>query len=82
MSTPWVAFGNEELRVQPRLAAGQRIQCPTCGKRHRVKDSATSGTLLFYTCGETTYLAGIDGRSIMRANRTSGTIETKESEET
>ncbi len=64
MGTPYVGFSSETLTAAPRLKAGDSIECPKCGRPHEVQDS-TPPRLLFYRCGEATYLAGIDGKSTM-----------------
>lgn len=66
-----IAFGNDELEDSPPLHIGEAILCPNCGGSHIVsgginQDGQEEETLLFYKCGETAYLAGIDGRNVMR----------------
>ena len=67
-----ISFGNDELNEAPEL--GITIDCPHCGKVHEIQygqEILPDGTyqdskaLAFYTCGEKTYLAGIDGKNIM-----------------
>ncbi len=66
-----VTFGNCELATCPRVKAGDLIDCPTCGKRHRLKggeyegSNIGAGPLLFYDCGKESYLAAVDGRNVM-----------------
>lgn len=65
-----ISFGNQELDESPPLHSGEAILCPTCGQSHVVKGgidkhTGEETTLLFYKCGRTAYLAGIDGRNIM-----------------
>jgi hypothetical protein len=74
MSVPFVAFGNGEL-TEP---APWTVHCQECGEFHVVHDSVgitthpdgskheTKGTLQFYKCGDTTYLAGVMGKSVMK----------------
>jgi len=67
-AVPFVAIGNEELGDE----LGETIKCPQCFKEHTVdngtvKDKETgkqvpSKLLQFYTCGDTTYLIGINGK--------------------
>ncbi len=65
------AIGNDELSQMPPLNPGEAVLCPNCGSDHIVeagKDAKTgeeNTTLLFYKCGTTAYLAGIDGTNIM-----------------
>lgn len=71
---PFVAFGNEELKKLPPLRPGDEISCPICGAKHRVEaakitdstDPARVGEdgLLFYRCGEDSYLAGVGGKDV------------------
>jgi hypothetical protein len=60
-----LAIGNGELDSNPPI--GKSIRCPHCNKSHSVKygkdkDGVESKLLAFYSCGEKTYLAGINGR--------------------
>ena len=64
MSTPYVGFSNSTLAASKRLMAGESVTCPTCGGQHVLEDSKPP-MLLFYTCGGVSYIAGIQGRSIM-----------------
>ena len=72
MSDGFIAFGNDELDESPPLKAGEMILCPHCGQGHSVSGGTDSQTgeptemLLFYRCGDSAYLAGIDGRNVMR----------------
>ena len=72
---PYVAFGNDELREAATLGEGDGVACAHCGGRHRVEaarvtqstDPARVGEtgLMFYRCGDDTYLAGLDGKNVM-----------------
>jgi hypothetical protein len=80
MSTPYVGFGNDQLDAAPELAVS--IKCPRCGEQHLVQESKGSQTwdgttrtwlpssnptrLQYYKCGEQIYLAGINGKSVMK----------------
>jgi len=70
---PFIAFGNDELGVP--LRKGDLIDCPLCARIHPIpcsKDAVTgkeTNIVLFYKCGKKTYLAGIDGRSILHRAR-------------
>lgn len=68
----------EELEAGPHMKAGDVIVCPTCGERH-VIESRRGQTrnangewvdgkfeFLFYRCGERMYMAGLDGKSVLR----------------
>lgn len=67
-----IAFSNAELEDSPPLHIGEAILCPHCGEAHVVAGGIDQQTgeesemLLFYTCGETSYLAGINGKNVMR----------------
>lgn len=74
---PYVGFGNDTLRVQPVLNIGDSINCPKCGGQHTVhggKDEQGKETnlLLIYNCGEKSYMAGLAGRSVMKAKSDCG----------
>ena len=65
--TPYVGFSNETLGKQPPLKAGDEIGCPTCGEAHEAfapKADDGSTPLLFYRCGEETFLAGVGGKNV------------------
>jgi hypothetical protein len=68
----YIAFGNDELDASPPLHSGEAILCPHCGRDHIVvggidtKTERETETLLFYQCGDKTYLAGIDSKNVMR----------------
>lgn len=61
---PMIAVGQGELDAAPELKG--LIDCPHCGKRHRVKKSIDrdghKGCLDYYVCGSKTYLCGIGGK--------------------
>lgn len=68
MSTPFIAIGNDELGKP--LKKGELIKCSKCKRHHAIECGIDKETkreteaLLFYQCGKTSYLAGIDGRAI------------------
>ena len=69
----YVAVGNDELGDK----LGKTINCPSCGGQHDIKcsseDPANEGriaTLQYYKCGDTTYLAGINGKAMPKRNST------------
>ncbi|CAB4131479.1 hypothetical protein UFOVP276_219 [uncultured Caudovirales phage] len=59
------SISNEELRKAKPMKAGDRIICKFCKKRHVIKQSE-SGKLLYYNCDDSTFLAGIDGKSLLK----------------
>jgi hypothetical protein len=67
----YLAFGNDELDTSPPLHSGEAILCPHCEGDHVVvgaidtKTGEETESLLFYQCGDTSYLAGIDSKNIM-----------------
>lgn len=68
---PFVSFSNMELAKKPTLNKGDEIDCPKCGGTHKIKLGISAKTgketdeLMFYKCGDETYLAGIKGRCVM-----------------
>jgi len=66
---PFVSFGNEELSFLPIIKKGDKILCPTCGKKHVIEHGTSEGKesdmLQFYKCGKKSYLAGIKGKNII-----------------
>lgn len=61
-----LAIGNNELGEK----LGKTILCPHCQEKHPIKHGTdskgnVSKLLSFYDCGENSYLAGIEGKSIM-----------------
>jgi predicted RNA-binding Zn-ribbon protein involved in translation (DUF1610 family) len=70
---PFIAIGNDELNAEP-IRAGDIFTCPDCGEDHEIRTSTgtdrhgrpTTFTLQFYKCGETTLLAGIRERSLLK----------------
>jgi hypothetical protein len=66
------AIGNEELEQLPEI--GESVLCPRCGQLHPVQygervlpggNKEPSKTLAFYKCGEKSYLAAINGKSVV-----------------
>ena len=49
----------------PTLDDGDWIHCEVCGGRHQVTASQGRHELLFYNCGDKTYLAAVDGRALV-----------------
>jgi len=62
---PYLGFSAATMAKQPLIAAGDFVDCPSCGSFHEVVDAEPPGHLLFYRCGPTCYLAGINGRSVV-----------------
>ena len=70
----YVAIGADELGEY----LGRTIRCRHCGETHVIEDSRPStiyypdgtkgvgpaGALQFYRCGDTLYLAGVEGRAL------------------
>lgn len=70
-----VAFGNAEFAAAPALSVGDLVRCPRCNGEHVVFGSTDAqgrptGDMLAYHCGARTYLAGVNGRNVMRLLRT------------
>lgn len=61
VTVPFVAIGPEQLG--DALEAGSNINCPHCRGIHEVKDSDPP-MVLFYNCGEQSYVCGIAGQSL------------------
>lgn len=64
MNTPYVGFSNDTLDKCEPIKAGDVIACD-CGEQHELKDSDPP-MLLFYKCGDKTFLAGVQGKNVMR----------------
>lgn len=66
----FLAVGNEELEGQPEIKKGDMFDCPHCPDKHVLecgtdpKNGKESTMLLFYRCGDKTYLAGLNGKLI------------------
>ena len=65
--TPFLAIGTDELGG----AIGDTVDCPHCGGVHGVQHAEAldangnvigRGSLSWYKCGDTAYIAGIGGR--------------------
>ncbi len=78
MPTPYVAFGNDNLERQPEVHAGDKFTCDKCGELHELragksitlkadgtKEEKMDETLLFYYCGDKTYLGAVANRLIV-----------------
>ena len=73
MTIPYIGFGNEQLEKQPIIRDGDGIICPHCGDVHHVqagtdmKTGEKTDSILSYTCGAKTYLAGVSGKLVIGA---------------
>jgi hypothetical protein len=69
MSTPYVGFSNATLAGQPQVKRGDKITCPHCARSHELQGGTENGKpsdlLLFYKCGDTSYMAAVNGRLTM-----------------
>jgi hypothetical protein len=66
---PYIGFGNETLEKLPCVKAGDEIPCSQCGRTHILQagtgaDGQPSEGLLFYKCGDTSYLGAVKGRVV------------------
>ncbi len=65
-----VSFSQEQIAKQPKISVGDDIVCPHCDGEHMTYptiDPATgdeSTYVLFYRCGDNTYLAAIGDRDV------------------
>ena len=64
---------NDELEKAPNI--DETIICPKCNKEHKIEyeekilpdgSKIASKLLAFYRCGDTIYLAGVNGKSIIK----------------
>ncbi len=67
--TGYIGFGNETLKKQKVVHAGDIVTCP-CGHDHALEmatDDKGQKTefLMFYKCGDKTFLAAVDNRLII-----------------
>jgi DNA-directed RNA polymerase subunit RPC12/RpoP len=69
MNMPFVSFSNDEIKEGEPMKRGDKIRCPHCKGKHRImlgtEDGKKTDALMFYRCGRTGYLAGLNGRSVM-----------------
>lgn len=66
---PFVAFSNADLDRLPPAAEGDFVDCPNCGEKHELICATTAGTgeksdLMFYKCGDKTYLGALAGKRL------------------
>lgn len=63
---PYVGFSGDTLARQPRVHKGDIVECPRCGGEHILYACDDgSETLLFYNCGDNTYLGAVAGRLVI-----------------
>ncbi len=66
MTTPYVGFSNETLRLFPDVKSGDQIECPQCKERHRLEPADDGSTLvMFYYCGATLCIGALNGKLIV-----------------
>lgn len=66
MSLPYIGYANSTLEQQPAAKPGMLIHCDKCRRRHRLRAADDGSTLLlWYSCGEGSYLAAVAGRLVM-----------------
>ena len=68
--TPYIGFSNETLSKLPKAKKGDMVFCTNCGEQHPLecgKDSEgnENDSLMFYTCGDKSYLGAVDGRCVV-----------------
>ena len=64
--TPFIGFSNATLDRQPKVQKGDIVECPHCGGEHPLYACDDGNEiLLFYDCGDNSYLGAIDGRSVI-----------------
>lgn len=64
--TPYIGYSNLTLGRLPAVQEKDKIECVHCGSDHVLRAADDGSTLLlFYHCGEKTYLGAIDGRQII-----------------
>lgn len=65
-----IGFSNETLERLPHVRPGDTLECLVCGRRHVLKASKDeqgqdTDAMLFYLCGNDTYLAALRGHLIV-----------------
>ena len=72
MTVPYIGFGNSTLKNLPQVKSGDEVHCPHCNQRHMLESSLCDGKpsemLLFYKCGDKTFLGALNGRLVAHAN--------------
>ena len=91
MGTPYIGFGNDQLDNALDAADGDEILCPRCGGGHLLTAAYATGAdgekktdgfhLLFYKCGDKSYLGGINGKLTLGIKpQVSGSLDLEEEE--
>lgn len=58
-----IGWGKERNRL-PDLKR-KTVDCPHCGKRHKIRLTGEFKDFAVYNCGASLYLAGIGGKNVM-----------------
>ena len=73
---PYVGFGADTLSDCPPVKEGDEFHCPRCNERHKLICALDNGEktdlLMFYRCGEGTYLGAIRGKLVAHAKADCG----------
>ena len=72
MTTPYIGYGNDQLRDQPAYTlddVGRLVVCPNCGKMHplvlcRTTDGKLSTMLALVKCSGSEFLVGVAGHLV------------------
>lgn len=67
----FVALSNDELQDLPKAHTGDEIDCNVCGEKHvllssRDSNGLPSEFLLYYRCGNQTYLGAVAGKLLVK----------------
>lgn len=67
MSTPYIGFENNTLDKLSSVKKGDMVFCKNCGGEHPLEccideSGVESDSLMYYKCGEKTFLGAIDGK--------------------
>lgn len=69
MNTPHTGFSNDTLAKLPDAKVGDLIFCQHCKHQHTLEGYTEGGKpselLLFYKCGEKTYLGAVAGKLVV-----------------
>lgn len=81
---PFVGFGNDTLAGLVEVFKGDTIVCSRCEGTHELRCGKDANgdeccLLMFYTCGDKSYLGSIDGRLVVGIKSDiSGSLPTEE----
>lgn len=80
MSIPYLTISNDEIKNLPNIYKNDVIKCPHCNGTHKVcigsskrwddekncliEENSESNVIQFFTCGEKTYICGIDNKAM------------------